>query len=277
MAETVQKGDFVELDYTGAIKDGDIIFDTTIEEVAKKEGLFDDKMTYSPVAICVGQGQILSGLDSSIEGLEIGTEQDVLLPPEKAFGKKDGKLMKLVPMSAFKKQGINPVPGLQIQIDGAMGVIRTASGGRCVVDFNSPLAGKEIIYKVKLIRKITDDKEKVLALVVLALNQKKESLKVDIAGKKATITVQKEVPEELLKLVKERIVQVMDNIDEVEFKTPSAPSKKPTSGSDTVQPPAEKTIDKDSPAKADIVGEKKEEPAEKKDAPKPEGQQTLQQ
>ena len=91
MPETVKKDDFVELEYTGVLKDLNAVFDTTSEETAKKEGIHDPKMTYGPVSICIGQGQILQGLDSSLEGLEVGKEHELTLPPEKAFGKKDGK------------------------------------------------------------------------------------------------------------------------------------------------------------------------------------------
>ena len=220
MPETVKKGDFVELDYTGVLKEANLVFDTTIESVAKKEEIFDPKVTYSPISICIGQGQILQGLDANLEGLEVGKEHEVLLPPEQAFGKKDGKLMKLVPTSAFRKQNINPVVGLQINIDGAVGTIRTVTGGRTIVDFNHPFSGKEIVYKVNIKRIITDDKEKVLALVELALNQKKDAINIGIKEGKATIEIKKDVPEQFTAILKERITKLLPSIKDVEFKTP---------------------------------------------------------
>ncbi|MBN1544467.1 peptidylprolyl isomerase [Candidatus Woesearchaeota archaeon] len=219
MAEKVNKGDFVELDYVGLLKEPNVVFDTNIEAVAKKEGVFDPKMTYGPVYICVGQGQILQGLDASLEGLEIGKETELLLPPERAFGRKDGKLMKLVPTSAFKKQNINPVVGLQINIDGMVGTIRTVTGGRTVVDFNHPFAGKEVIYRVTIRRKLAEDKEKVMALVELALNQKRDAIGISIREGKATISVRKEFSDELLNMLKERITKTMPSIKAVEFIT----------------------------------------------------------
>jgi FKBP-type peptidyl-prolyl cis-trans isomerase 2 len=218
MAETVKNGDFVELDYVGVLKDSNVVFDTTIEAIAKKEGIFDPKMVYEPVQLCIGQGQILQGLDASLEGLEIGKESQISLPTERAFGKRDARLMKLVPSSAFKKQNINPFTGLQINIDGMVGIVRTVTGGRTIVDFNHPFAGKEVMYKVTIKRLITDLKEKVMALIELALNQKRESIKIDIADSKAAITIKKDFPKELLDLVKERITAVLPEIKDVEFK-----------------------------------------------------------
>ena len=220
MAENVKKNDFVEIDYTGALKDSGEVFDTTIEAVAKKEGLYSPKMAYETIALCVGQGQILQGLDASLEGLEIGKEHVITLPPEKAFGRKDGKLMKLIPTSVFRKQNINPAPGLQLNIDGMMGVVRTVTGGRVIVDFNHPFASKEVVYKVLIKRKLTDDKDKVRALVELVLNQKRDAVTIDIQGAKAIVDIKQRLPTELLDMVKERITNLLSNIKDVEFKMP---------------------------------------------------------
>ena len=220
MTGNVRKGDFVELDYTGTLKEANIVFDTTVEAIAKKEGIYDPKMTYGAVSICVGQGQILEGLDASVEGLEIGKEHELTLVPEQAFGKKDGKLMKLVPTSAFKKQGINPVTGLQVNIDNAIGIIRTVTGGRTVVDFNHPFAGKEVIYKVNLKRKLTDTKDKILALLELALNQKTGMIGVDLKDGKAIVDVKQVFPDEFFSILKERIIKLLPEVEDVEFRTP---------------------------------------------------------
>jgi peptidylprolyl isomerase len=116
--------------------------------------------------------------------------------------------------------------GLQVNIDGAIGVVRTVSGGRTVVDFNHPLAGKDISYKVNVIRKITDDKEKIKSLVGLALNQKNDSMLITIHEGKAKISIKKNFPEEFLKLLKERITKILTHIKEVEFAVETIVEKK---------------------------------------------------
>ena len=74
------------------------------------------------------------------------------------FGKRKPELIRLVKISEFRKRGINPIPGLIVNINGFPAVILSVSGGRVLVDFNNPLAGKKIKIVVKDIKKL-DKKE----------------------------------------------------------------------------------------------------------------------
>ena len=62
----IQKNDFIEIEYTGKTKDEGIIFDTTDEKLAKEQGFLQENAAYGPVIICVGQNQVISGLDNGI-------------------------------------------------------------------------------------------------------------------------------------------------------------------------------------------------------------------
>lgn len=145
----IKKGDKVKITYTGIIKEDNRIFDTTDEETAKKEDIHMQDAKYGPVTIEIGKGEVLKGLEDELIGKETGKEYTIELSPEKAFGKKTMQLLQRIPMSAFKKQGIMPQPGMTVNIDNVMGTVKIVSGGRIIVDFNHPLANKEVIYKVK--------------------------------------------------------------------------------------------------------------------------------
>ncbi|GAG16317.1 unnamed protein product, partial [marine sediment metagenome] len=168
--EPIKKKDFVEIEYTGKLKEENIIFDTTDEKIAKENKLHNHD--YGPVTICVGEEQLLKGLDKNIEGKETGKEYDFDINPEDAFGKKNAKLIQLIPTNKFKQQKIQPMPGMQLNIDGVVGTVKTVSGGRTLVDFNHPLSGKELSYKIKINKKITDDKEKLSSYLKLSLGTK---------------------------------------------------------------------------------------------------------
>ncbi|MEE9525590.1 MAG: peptidylprolyl isomerase [Candidatus Woesearchaeota archaeon] len=211
----IKKGDFIEVEYTGRLKEEDLVFDTTDEKLAKEIGLYSKEQSYGPIVICLGQGQLLPGIEKEIEGAEVG-EFSMDLQPEDAFGKKDAKLIRMIPMAAFKKQNIMPEPGMQVNVDSMMGIIKTAAGGRCLVDFNHPLSGKEINYKVKVNKIITDDKEKLKSFISLALNAK--DVPIEIKEGKAEITTDKEVPKEIHETLSEKVKELIPTIKELSFK-----------------------------------------------------------
>ena len=149
----IKKNDFIEIEYTGKTKDEQMVFDTTDEKLAKEEEIFQKGAQYGSAVICIGQGQIIEGLDNKLVDKEEGKDYTIDLQPEEAFGKKSAKLIQLVPTRKFKESEVMPQPGLQVQIDGMNGIIKTVSGGRTLVDFNHPLSGKIIEYDVKIIKK----------------------------------------------------------------------------------------------------------------------------
>lgn len=160
---TVKKHDFVEIDYSARTKEDNALFDTTQEEVAKKEGVYEKNSHYHPAVICLGENMLLKAIEEQLIGKETGKEYIIEVKAEDAFGNKNAQLIQLIPMSKFRQQNIQPVPGLQLNIDGMFGIVKTAGGGRCYVDFNHPLAGKDLVYHVSVKRIVEDDKEKLKA------------------------------------------------------------------------------------------------------------------
>lgn len=186
--ENIKEMDFVELEYTAKIKDGNVVFDTTDEKTAKDNDIHTSQLPYGPVIICVGTNSLLKGLEDNLVGKEPGKSYTIELSPENAFGKKSAKLLKIVNSNVFRKSNINPMPGLQVNIDGIPGTIKSVTGGRTIVDFNHPLSGKDIIYDVKINKIVSDDKEKIKSFVSFQFNLKPDSFTVDIdEDKKATL------------------------------------------------------------------------------------------
>lgn len=170
----VQKGDVIRLHYTGKVKETGEVFDTTYEEVAKEAGIYNENGIYGPVPIAVGAGHVLGGLDEQLEGLEVGKKYEIIVPPEKGFGKRDPKLIKTFTLGQFRRQGIYPFPGMPVEIETESGRklkgrVLTVSGGRVRVDFNHPYAGKHLIYEAEVVEKIEDPIEKVKALIELRM------------------------------------------------------------------------------------------------------------
>ena len=107
---------------------------------------------------------LLKGLDEALEGKEIGEKYSVHIFPEKGFGKRNASLIKTIPIRIFREKNMDPTPGMVFQLDQHLVRILSVSGGRVIADFNNPLAGKEIDYDFKILRKVDDDKEKINAI-----------------------------------------------------------------------------------------------------------------
>jgi FKBP-type peptidyl-prolyl cis-trans isomerase 2 len=143
----IKNGDLVKIEYTAY--SGDSVIDTTDEKLAKENNIYDQKKKYGPAVIKVGANQVLQGVDEALIDMEAGAEKEFDIPPEKAFGQRDSQKIRLVPMKQFREAGMRPVPGQVINIDDTPAVIRSVNSGRVVVDFNHPLAGATLKYKIK--------------------------------------------------------------------------------------------------------------------------------
>jgi len=161
-AEKVSAGDFIRLEYTG--RSGGKVFDTTDRELAKQAGVFDENAKYGPILVAAGREQVLKGLDEALVGAEVSAERRVSLPPEKAFGHRNPELVRLISLGEFRKRGIDPAPGMVLDLDGTRAFVQSVSGGRVRVDLNHELADKAVEYSFKVVERITAAKEKLAAL-----------------------------------------------------------------------------------------------------------------
>lgn len=161
----LQKGDFILIDHVGRVKETDDVFDTTIEETAKEEGLYKEGEIYEPKLVVIGEGWVLEALDESLTTMEIGKTQKVEIPPEKAFGERDPEKVKRVSLRRLTAKGITPKIGMRMEYNGKMATVRTMGAGRVLLDFNPPLAGKTLLYEVTVKKKLKTKKEKIAALI----------------------------------------------------------------------------------------------------------------
>ncbi|MEK6817636.1 MAG: hypothetical protein AABX80_02435 [Nanoarchaeota archaeon] len=157
----LQKKDFIEIEFTGRIKDTGEIFDSNIFDDLKKLPNFDKSLA-KPLTYCLGEGMFLGGVDEYLIGKEIG-KYVIGLSSEKAFGKRHKELIKMIPIKIFFQHKINPVKGAILNFDGKMGKVLSVSGGRVLVDFNNPLAGKDVIYEISVKKIIQNIDEKIKA------------------------------------------------------------------------------------------------------------------
>lgn len=164
----IEKGDFIRIQYTGKFDDG-MVFDTTDEQLAKDNGIYNPRGLYGGDVVVVGSGQTIKGLDEDFEGKEAGYTGTLTVPPEKAFGAHNPALVETLSVTKLKDQlkDKNPYPGMPVEVNGKRGVISQLIGRRVRVDFNHALAGKEVQYEYTIEKVLDDNTEKVKGLIAL--------------------------------------------------------------------------------------------------------------
>ena len=146
----VKNGTTVYVDYMGKLENG-TVFDTSIKSVAEENGIFNPNREYKPLNFTVGKHQLISGFENAVIGMHVGENKTITIPPEKAYGVRDDKLIIPVPITAFNNTNITPTVGKHIYVRGAPAKIIKVNDTTVVLDFNHPLAGKTLIFEIKIV------------------------------------------------------------------------------------------------------------------------------
>ncbi|MHA1199978.1 MAG: FKBP-type peptidyl-prolyl cis-trans isomerase [Candidatus Heimdallarchaeaceae archaeon] len=162
---TLNKGDIVNLNYTGRTKEDGKVVDTTIESIAKKEDIFDEKVIYRPFTLIIGKKWLPSGLEEAIIGMKEGQKKTIEIDAKNGFGLRDRSKIRLIQRREFQRHQIKPKEDMKVEIGGQTGRILKVSSSRVKVDFNHDLAGMDLIYEVDIVKKITDIKEQFICLL----------------------------------------------------------------------------------------------------------------
>jgi FKBP-type peptidyl-prolyl cis-trans isomerase SlpA len=133
----VELGTKVTLHFALVLEDGDVI---------------DSNFETAPATFTVGDGNLLPGFESTLIGLENGDEREFTIPPEEAFGQHNPQNVQRVDRSNFDQQELEVGAMFSFQNgDGELpGVIIEFEDDEILIDFNHPLAGKNIIFQVKI-------------------------------------------------------------------------------------------------------------------------------
>lgn len=223
VVEPVKEGDFLLLEMTGKAVETGEVFDTTDEELAKEEGIYDENRTYGPRLVVVGESYVLKGLDDKLPGLKLEESAEVEIPPADAFGERNPDNVRTTPFRMLRSKGVNPVVGQQVEMDGRTAQVRSVAAGRVQLDYNHPLAGRKIVYEVKPASRYEGNEEKIRALIGrrffgidLAL------FKIKLLKKKVRI----EIPEEIffgenIQIAKRGVAmdihRYFEDVDEIEY------------------------------------------------------------
>lgn len=178
----------IRMDFEAYFADTERLYDTTVEQVAKDADIYNENYPYTPMAYVVGSKKLFPALEKALETAEIGKQIEVTVPCEEAAGARNPKLIEVYPMRDFHKQEINPYPGLQVTLGNRSGIVASVGAGRVKVDFNNPLAGHDLLYKITVTEEIEGDEAKAKAIVELNFGDPAEFV-FEFPGDKVVVTL----------------------------------------------------------------------------------------
>jgi peptidylprolyl isomerase len=191
-----EKGALIFANYTARVKDTGEGIESTVESEAKKLKIYEESRKYEPRLVAVGEGWLISGLDSEVAKLSVGERKEIELLPEKAFGMRDPTQLRMIPLRKFGEREHDMAVGDSVEIDNRVGIVRFIGSGRAQVDFNHRLAGKSIVYDFEVQRKVETDEDKVRALIDRRLAGDGNKASFELAKGALTVTI----PEDLFLL-----------------------------------------------------------------------------
>ena len=156
----INEGQIVSIEYQ--VKDGDKVIDSNVGQ--------------EPLVFMYGKGQIIPGLEAGIQNMNVGEKADVLVKAADAYGEYNPEATQDVPKEQFA--GIDLQEGMTLYGQGEGGqtvqvTVKEIKDESVVVDFNHPLAGKDLMFTVTLnnVREATPEEA---ATGIPAENQKDE-------------------------------------------------------------------------------------------------------
>lgn len=138
---TIGPGTKVTLHFSLQLKDGEMI---------------DSNFERDPATFVVGDGNLLPGFEKAIFGLLEGDRKTLTIPAEQGFGQRNPQNMQEFSRSEFPAD-IELKEGLVLSFSDAQktelpGVVSQFDENIVVIDFNHPLAGRDIVFDVAILK-----------------------------------------------------------------------------------------------------------------------------
>ncbi len=161
----LKEGDFVEIEYSIWRGSDNSLVLTTEKKLAEENKIYDKEFVYKPRLVIIGKDNMIKGVVDALKGMNVGENKKLEITPENAFGNRIQELVRVLPVSDFRKRDMDPYPGMQIEIDGAVATVMSVNSGRVMVDANHPLAGEKITCELKVLKKLENIDEKAKSIL----------------------------------------------------------------------------------------------------------------
>jgi len=136
----IEKGNKVKVEYEGKLENGQV---------------FDSSKGKEPLEFEAGAGNVIKGFDEAVLEMEEGQEKEFSIEPKDAYGEIKPELKQEIPREALPKDQ-EPKVGMGLMLSGPNGQqmpsqIMEVNDKKIVIDMNHPLAGKKLIFNIKIV------------------------------------------------------------------------------------------------------------------------------
>ncbi len=133
------------------IEDNNVVsFNYEVKD-AKTGEVVDSNIGQPPLSFITGKQQIIPGLENQMKGMEAGESADILVSASEAYGDYNPEAVQAMPREQFA--GIELQEGMTLYGQSEDGgtvqvVVKSFDDNEVVIDFNHPLAGKDLLFSV---------------------------------------------------------------------------------------------------------------------------------
>ncbi|NEX22997.1 peptidylprolyl isomerase [Thiorhodococcus mannitoliphagus] len=133
-------GDTVKIHYTGTLEDGTV---------------FDSTNGSDPIEFTIGDGGIIPGFETAVQGMTPGGTKTVTIAPEQAYGHYNEEMTQQVPRSAIPDD-IELREGMILSAESPDGLpisftVKAFDAAQVTIDGNHPLAGRNLTFALELV------------------------------------------------------------------------------------------------------------------------------
>jgi peptidylprolyl isomerase len=136
-----EAGDYVLVDYTGTMADGQV---------------FDSSIGYESFGFVLGSGTMIPGFDAAAHGMAVGETKTVTILSDDAYGKWTEELILTIPRDIATEEEEPPVAGEVIYLVGGMGsvpvTVLEVTDETLVVDANHQLVGEDLTFEITMVQ-----------------------------------------------------------------------------------------------------------------------------
>lgn len=141
----------------------DLHFEVSLENGTVIDSTFDRG---EPVSLVVGDGNLLPGFEKVLINLQAGDTRTASLSPEEAFGQWNPDNVQTFSHAQFAATGNLPEVGTMMEFEDKgkttlVGVVSEVTDNAIKVDFNHPLAGQNVLFKVQIFKVTPKDSQSV--------------------------------------------------------------------------------------------------------------------